>query len=261
MKNFLKILITIILVCHTIKSREVMIQPQAIIFDLGGVLLREAESNLHKSPSEKLQKVLAGQPPKIKIFNRAFEFATLLCGQNCKSGWIMGTVSGHEVVSKIKENIDKKEHDKFFRDQYERALIKHGIEFILLPDLLVGLVEVIDKGLEFIKKCKSSGIKLCILSNWDPESFELLKNKMPDFFSLFEKGHIVIPQMVGKVKPDLEIYEYVVKKLNLNPSQVFFVDDSKANVESALTYGLTSVLHKNWKETEQELINHGLRFK
>ncbi len=234
---------------------------QAVIFDLGGVLLREAEVNLHKAKSDSLQKVLSGEFPKTKIFNRAFEFAALFCGPNCKSGWILGTVSGHEIVSKIKENIDKSEHDKFFKDQYERDLIKHGIEFILLPDLLVNLTEIIHEGLEFIKKCKSSGIKLSIISNWDPESFDLLKTKMPELFSLFEEAHIIIPQMVGKIKPELEIYERTVKKINVDPEFCFFVDDSKSNIEGAQRYGIKSVHHKNWQETEKELIKHGLKLR
>ena len=70
-----------------------------------------------------------------------------------KSSWILGTTSAYEIVLKIKDNIDRKEFDHFFNDQYERDLIKNGIEFILLPELLVDLTEIINKGLEFIKKC------------------------------------------------------------------------------------------------------------
>lgn len=236
-----------------------MIQQQAVIFDLGGVLLREAEVNLHRAQSENLQRILADKPQAIRIFNRAFEFAALLCGAQCKYGWILGTVSGHEIVSKIKENIDKQEHDGFFQNHYERGLIKHGIEFVVLPDLLVDLTETIHEGLEFVKKCKSSGIKVSIISNWDPQSFEILKTKIPELFSLFDETLIIIPQMVGKIKPEWEIYDYTVKKINLDASQVFFVDDSTANVEGAQKYGIKSVHHKNWQETEHELKKQGLK--
>jgi len=98
---------------------------QAVIFDLGGVLLREAEVNLHKANSDALKLLLGDNLPQIRIFNRAFEFAALFCGSDCKTGWILGTISGKEIVDKIKENIDNVEHDNFFRDEHERSLIKH----------------------------------------------------------------------------------------------------------------------------------------
>jgi FMN phosphatase YigB (HAD superfamily) len=234
---------------------------QIVIFDLGGVLLREAEQNLHKAPSESLQKILAGELPKLRIFNRAFEFAALFCGPACKSGWIMGTLSGHEIVSTIKQHIDSTEHNNFFKNHYERDLIKHGIEFILVPELLADLTEVIHEGVAFVKKCQSSGVKSGIISNWDPESFALLKTKMPEFFSLFGDDLVVIPQMVGKIKPQREIYDYTVKKINLDPRCFFFVDDSAANVAGAQECGIKAVCHRNWQETEAELITQGLKLK
>lgn len=95
----------------------------------------------------------------------------------------LGTTSGNHIVNKIKENIDKAEFDKFFNNAHERALIKHGIEFVLMPDLLVKHTEIIHEGFEFIKKCKDNNIKLAIISNWDPESFKIIKNKLPEFFN------------------------------------------------------------------------------
>ena len=238
-----------------------MIKKQIVILDLGGVLLKEAEANLHKAESIELKLLLDGNLPQIKIFNRAFEFATLFCGPDCKTEWILGTISGNEIVKKIKANIDKVEFDTFFKDQYERALIKYGIEFVLLPDLLVNLTEVIQEGLEFIKKCKANEIAIAIISNWDPESFEILKINIPEVFNLIEEKNIVIPWMTGKAKPSLEIYDYTIKKINHDLSYCFFIDDSKANVEGAQKYGIKSIHHQNWKETEQQLIIHGLKFK
>lgn len=231
---------------------------QAVIFDLGGVLVSEAEVNLHKTKSENLQKVLAGNVPKIRIFNRSFGFASLFCGLNCKSDWILGDISGEEIVSKIKENIDKPEYADFFKDTYEKDIIKHGIASILLPDLLIDLSEIIQEGFEFIKKCKSNNIQISIISNWDPASFILLQSKIPELLNLFEKNLIVIPQLVGNVKPAWEIYDYTVKAINLPLESCYFIDDSQANVEGAQKYGIKSIHHKNWKETEHELIKLGL---
>lgn len=42
-----------------------------------------------------------------------------------------------------------------------------------------------------------------------------------------------------------------------DPSQVFFVDDSKINIKGAQTYGIKAIHHKNWVETKSELAKHG----
>lgn len=238
-----------------------MLHKQTVIFDLGGVLVREAEVNLHKAQSEKLQALLNGQLPRVRIFNRAFEFVALVGGSDYKVPWILGTVSGNEVVTVIKENIDKAEFDSFFNDPYERALIKHGIEFIVVPELLVELTDIMHEGLEFVKKCKAHGIEVVIISNWDPESFVLLKASIPDLFNLFDEKNIIIPQMAGVTKPAVQIYDYTIKNLGLDVSQCFFIDDSKANAEGARSCGITSVHHKNWHETERELVLCGLMVK
>lgn len=230
-----------------------------VIFDLGGVLLREAESNLHKAHSKNIQKALAGNVPQMRIFNRTFEFAAIFCGSECKNSWILGTVSGDEIVTKIKENIDKPEYDSFFKNQYERDLIKHGIEFVLLPEQLVELTEIIDEGLAFIETCKKNDIELAIISNWDPASFVLAQNKFNQLFAFFDEKNIVIPQMVGKTKPSPEIYAFTVQRSHSNLKDCFFVDDSPTNVKGAQEYGIKSVVHRNWQETEQALISLGLK--
>jgi FMN phosphatase YigB (HAD superfamily) len=234
---------------------------QLIIFDLGGVLLREAEANLHKAESRELRELLSNRAAPLRIFNRAFEFAALVSSPDCKVEWLLGTRSGHEIVQVIKEHIHNPAYDTFFTDEHERVLIKHGIEFVLVPELLVALTEVIEEGVAFVNACKVRGIEIGIISNWDPASFAMMKRKLPELFSLFDESNIIIPQMAGSIKPSFEIYDYAVKKMNIDPAHCFFVDDSKANVEGAQKYGIKSVHHKNWKETKKELIRHGLKLK
>lgn len=232
---------------------------QVVIFDLGGVLLNEAESNLHKADSFELKSLLANEQTKIKIFNRAFEFAALFYDYDCKKAWILGHTSGQEIVDKIKNNIDHKDYDYFFKNNHERELIKHGIEFVLLPDLLVGLTSLILEGLEFLKDCQNSNIELAIISNWDPASFALLKAKFPELFILFKENNIIIPKQLGQTKPAPEIYDHAIKKIKYDLANCFFVDDSQANIIGAQKYGIKSVHHKNWLDTKQKLKELGLK--
>jgi HAD superfamily hydrolase (TIGR01509 family) len=234
---------------------------QTVIFDLGGVLLREAEVNLHKVENDELLQLLNTQTDRLRIFNRAFAFAAFIDGIDYKTDWIIGTRSGDEIVQKIKEHIHNAAYDSFFRDEHERMLIKHGIEYIVTPHLLTQLTEIINEGLAFVQQCKASNIEVAIISNWDPISFAILRAQMPLLFDLFHADMIIIPHLVGAAKPSLAIYDYAIKKMNVDPAHCFFVDDSHANVEGAQRYGIKSVHHKNWDETKEELIKYGLKLK
>lgn len=228
-----------------------------IIFDLGGVLLQEAEANLSESLSHLDVERVDGKPKK--IFFRMFEFADLIFNKECKREYLIGNILGSEIAKKIKECIDKKEYEFFFKNSQEKTLIKYGCELILLPEKEVSLTLLDLKGLEFVKKCKKNGLRIMILSNWNPDSLDLVRNKFPELFNLFKQEDIVIPAHVGAIKPEIEIFKYVIKKFNLDTVNTFFVDDSPKNVSAAQACGLKSIVHRNWEQTEQALMLNGLK--
>lgn len=134
-------------------------------------------------------------------------------------------------------------------------MVRH---FILDPHKLVPLTLLNKEGLKFVKKCKQHGIRILILSNWDPHSFQLIKEKFPELFSLFDEHDIVIPAYIGLIKPEDAAFDYMIRTLDI--ARTFFVDDSAANVNAARKYGITSIVHHNWQQTEQELIQNGMAF-
>lgn len=228
-----------------------------IIFDLGGVLLREAEINLQNViPAHIPIELIDGKPPR--IFNRMFEFVNHIYGKDCKRSWIIGTISGEEIVQNIHAVIESPEHEQFFKSVHERNLIKHGSEYILLPEQLVALTQLQEEGFEFIKRCKQKGIRIVMLSNWDPTSFIVAKEKFKELFALCNEEDIIIPAYAGYIKPEPEIFAYVIKKTGVDASKAFFVDDSAVNVAAGQKHGITSIVHRSWQQTEQELKEKGL---
>lgn len=229
-----------------------------IIFDLGGVLLQEAEVNMAQAlPADLDIERVNGRPPR--IFYRTFEFVNLIFNKECKKDFFLGNLTGLEIVEKIKECIDKKEYDFFFKNSQERTLIKYGSELILLPEKEASLTTLHQDGLDFVKRCKKNGARILILSNWQPESFALIKKKFPELFGLFDAKDIIIPALVGAIKPEPEIYIHMIKKLNLDVNRTFFIDDSAKNIAAAQACGIKGVVHRNWKQTEQELLLRGLK--
>lgn len=57
---------------------------------------------------------------------------------------------------------------------------------------------------------------------------------------LFEK--IYYSHLVGKRKPDAEIFEQVLRENNLNPAETLFIDDSPQHLESAQKLGMQTYL-------------------
>lgn len=47
--------------------------------------------------------------------------------------------------------------------------------------------------------------------------------------------------LTGRIKPDAEAFEYVVKSLQCEPSSVFFLDDNQLNVDAAIKNGMRAV--------------------
>ena len=51
-----------------------------------------------------------------------------------------------------------------------------------------------------------------------------------------------LSQKLGMAKPDPRIFLHVVEETGIEPSETFFFDDTKANIESANALGFRSVL-------------------
>ncbi len=104
-----------------------------IFFDLGGVLLLEADKSIKRDP----------QYNHINIFLRTFEFVDLFYKTDSKEQWYLGKIDSTEIVKTITDNIDKPEYENFFQDATERDLIKHGCSAFLVPQTLVANTHII----------------------------------------------------------------------------------------------------------------------
>jgi len=63
---------------------------------------------------------------------------------------------------------------------------------------------------------------------------------MQDNSDLFEKTYY--SHLMGKRKPDAEIFEQVLRENNLNPAETLFIDDSPQHLETARKLGLQTYL-------------------
>ena len=78
--------------------------------------------------------------------------------------------------------------------------------------------------------------KIYLLTNFDPETFELIKNKkeFKELFKCFDG--ILVSGMIHVIKPDPQFFHEAFKKFDINPDQQFtvFIDDEYFNIEAAM---------------------------
>lgn len=96
------------------------------------------------------------------------------------------------------------------------------------------------KRLEFLQKLQAEGnYRILLLSNTNNLHIEYIKEHVSffeDFKACFDQFYL--SQEIGFRKPNVDIYEFVLKINNLNPSETLFIDDTKDNTDTAAKLGI-----------------------
>lgn len=101
--------------------------------------------------------------------------------------------------------------------------------------LAIEYQEQIEPTAQLIKELKERGYNLYVLSNMSKEYIEFLR-ELP-VFEYFDEQ--VVSCEIGLGKPDRRIYEYLLEKYGLDPTETIFIDDRKDNVDAAEELGIT----------------------
>jgi putative hydrolase of the HAD superfamily len=105
-----------------------------------------------------------------------------------------------------------------------------------------------------VDRLRAAGYTVAILTNGtDTIADEMTSYGIADRFdAVFNSAEI------GFVKPDRRVFEHVCSSLDVNPTEVFFTDDSESKLAGAIELGMT-VYHFVGVETfRRHLAEHGL---
>jgi putative hydrolase of the HAD superfamily len=94
-------------------------------------------------------------------------------------------------------------------------------------------------------------VPLYCLSNMPAGTFAYLRERL-EFWKLFDG--IVISGEVKLVKPQPEIFEYLLSRHGLTAADTVFIDDYPVNIDAAKTLGLHTVLFQNAVQCEAALV-------
>lgn len=177
-------------------------------------------------------------------------------------GVFSGAVSFRQVLSKISERLNKDVEDlyPFLRERWmacsggekDSSYFFEGCsrEFQMpkFKQFWYDSFKVVPGTIELVNKLKGK-IKLYIMSNNIKEWFE--REWAATGIDYFDG--IFTSYETGFIKPNLEFYEYVQKKIGLKSEELLFIDDKRRNLEPAKKIGWDVILFQNPKQLEREL--------
>ncbi len=117
------------------------------------------------------------------------------------------------------------------------------------------LGDVIEGTVEILEELSDRGVPLYALSNWGKDTFASIEADYP-FFERFDG--MVISGREGVIKPDAAIYRILCERYGVQAEQAIFIDDSGANIASAMALGFDALLFENPQRLRQQLIERSL---
>lgn len=138
---------------------------------------------------------------------------------------------------------DKLDSDDISQEEFINGVLSelpqrlHGIATDICNNWMTNLPFI--KGMdELIYKLKKDGYKIYLLSNISKHFGE--NSDKIEIFKQFDG--LVFSGAIGLIKPNKDIFEYILHKYNLIPSETVFIDDNKDNVNTAERIGVKSLL-------------------
>jgi len=164
----------------------------------------------------------------------------------------------HNISAKKIANLfrldSKKIYDTFFDSEITRAFEKGEVssrEFYNRAAELLGIklpyrdfVDIWndifweDEEMCALARQLKRSYKLFLLSNVNRLHFEYIRKKF-DIIKIFDE--VILSYLVGAIKPDKEIFEYVVKLAGGDRSKILYIDDRSDLIREAVILGIDSI--------------------
>ena len=112
-----------------------------------------------------------------------------------------------------------------------------------------------DDVIELVKSL-SKKYELALLSNTNELHFDYLYKDYSGFFKNFKKLHL--SYLMNLRKPNIEIYNEVLKYHDIKPENMFFTDDNQENIDAAKKTGIRAYTFKNVMKLKQDLADFGI---
>lgn len=196
---------------------------KAVIFDVGGVLLRTADQSGRQKWETRL-----GLPPggaEAIVLNSEM-------GYQAQRGEISTEMLWTWVGARLKLGNDLTQ----FRQDFWQG-------------------DFVDQSLVALVRKLRQRYQLAIISN----AMDSLTETLTEYALLDEFDLIVGSAYEGIMKPDPVIYERTLHRLGVSPQESVFIDDSSANIAGAKALGINAILFTSTIDLPHELARIGVK--
>lgn len=181
-----------------------------IIFDMGNVLLTY-------DPEVCLKKIVEKEEDRVLIRRELFEGPEWVQGD-------LGHITDEERFNGVSKRVPERLHEELRRCTVEWDMCMYPVP----------------QAREFCSYLKKRGFGIYVLSNASSSFY----NYFPRFAPFDYFDGIVVSCDVHIIKPDIRIYQHLLKKYNLRADESFFIDDVEANIEGARKAGIDGAVFK-----------------
>ncbi len=199
---------------------------KSIVFDVGKVLF-------DYYPDKIVNAILPGNPLNPLYIDHLF----------LAQAWQdldRGDITEDEAVEALLDIFPKKSHVK---DDLYRLIQEFALHLDPMEDSIAMFNQLYGK------------YPLYILSNFQADPFDLLALQYP--FLEKAKGQVVSAK-VNMMKPEPEIYDYLLNTYSLTASETVFIDDRPENISSCDKKGIHGILYTSFQDVKTRLIELGV---
>ena len=190
---------------------------EAIFFDWGGVIGKDPDDNFL---GNLLLSIGATEQQKEEILD------------TYKISFMRGKISEKEYWDALRKKYGLSIHDSI-SDEFKKW---KGLE---------ANQEILD----LIGHARKEKIKVAVFSNVIEPTYEAIKNA--GYYDLFDD--VIASCKVGYAKPDKEIYDIALERLDVPANKSVFIDDKQRNLDPAEKMGFTTMLVENQSQLIEDL--------
>jgi len=196
---------------------------KAIIFDVGGVLIRTFDHSGRRKWEERLN-LPQGSLEGLVLADESGTSAQL------------GEITTEEMWSRVRERLNLGDELDAFQQDFWGG-------------------DALDDGLVDLIKRLNNHYQTAIISN----ASDALLDSLENYGIASEFDLIVGSAYEGILKPDPAIYELTLARLGRRPEETVFIDDAPANIAAASSLGMNTILFKPSLDIAAELAALGVQ--
>ncbi len=191
---------------------------KAIVSDIGGVMVSENNMKAHYGPL--IKEMSLDKDKFFKSYKKYIDKAS------------RGRITAKKMIYAMAEELGVNK-EKFLKNwiKYKRRAISKNV------------------GLESVFRKLKKKYKVASMSGVLDLHYKLCNEK--GIYCVFDFN--ILSFKVGSNKPDTAIYKLLIKKLNLHPKEIVFIDDTPECLIPAKRLGMKTILYKNNSQLIRDL--------